>query len=64
MMEDIKDTEAMTFAYAPAEGTTVTVKGKVKGVIKGKAFADAILSTWIGPNPGPGDSFKEDILGK
>ena len=38
--------------------------GKEKGTLAGKATADAILSTWIGPKPGPGGRFKRNILGK
>ena len=28
----------------------------------GKAVADAILNTWIGPKPGPGNDFKKGVL--
>ncbi len=63
-MEDIDDGQQMLFTYRPGQGTEVKVKGKVKGVIAGKAFADALLACWIGPKPGPGDSFKADLLGK
>lgn len=64
MMDDIEDGETMSFAYEPGTGTTVTVKGVNKGVIPGKDFADAVLATWIGPNPGPGKDFKEALLGR
>lgn len=64
MMEGIKEGEAMSFTYDPGKGTTVMVKGQAKGTIQGKDFADAILATWIGPKPGPGKSFKNDLLGK
>lgn len=64
MMSDIEEGQAMTFTYAPGNGTTVAVADKGKGVIPGKDFADAILATWIGPKPGPGKSFKKAILEK
>jgi hypothetical protein len=64
MMADIKDDQEMVFTYVPEQGTTVLVAGKEKGAIGGKEFADAILRTWIGPKPGPGEGFKKDILGK
>ena len=64
MMDDIKDGEAMSFAYAPGTGTTVMVRGMNKGTIPGKDFADAILATWIGPKPGPGKNFKKALLGQ
>lgn len=62
-MEDMKNKEQMAYTYIPGKGTTVTLKGKVKGVIEGKAFADALFACWIGPKPGPGTGFKEDLLG-
>ena len=45
------------------QGTRVEVNGKVKGTIPAKPTADAILATWIGPNPGPGEDFKQAVLG-
>lgn len=51
------------FTYVPGTGTTVEVAGEVKGTLEGKAFADALFATWIGPNPGPGEGFKNDLLG-
>jgi len=49
--------------YIPGEGTHVEVNGKVKGTLPGKDVADAILATWIGPKPGPGEDFKKGLLG-
>lgn len=63
MMQDIKNGETMVFTYAPKNGTQVTIANHLKGTIPGKSFADAILSTWIGPKPGPGKRFKAEILG-
>jgi hypothetical protein len=62
-MEDMKKGERIVMTYVPGAGTTVEVKGKVKGVLPDKAVADAILATWIGPKPGPGEDFKKAILG-
>ena len=64
MMEDIEEGQVMTFTYTPQHGTVVVVAGQHKGTIEGKDFADAILSTWIGPNPGPGKKFKSELLGQ
>jgi hypothetical protein len=50
--------------YVPGTGTTVTVNGKVKGTLPGKAVNDAIVATWIGPDPGPGGDFKKAVLGQ
>jgi len=62
-IEDIKVGDRLIFTYIPEKGTEVKVKGKIKGVIKGKSFADALFKCWIGPKPGPGKGFKEDLLG-
>jgi hypothetical protein len=63
-MEDVKKGQEIVLTYVPTTGTTVEVKGKVKGTLPGKAVADAILATWIGPKPGPGSDFKNAVLGK
>ena len=63
LMEDVEDKDQIVFTYIPAKGTEVKVKGKIKGTLEGKPFADALYSCWIGPKPGPGESFKEDLLG-
>jgi hypothetical protein len=62
-MDPVKDGDRIVFTYIPSKGTEVKVKGKVKGVIEGKDFADALFACWIGKDPGPGKSFKEDLLG-
>lgn len=63
-MEDVKDGQSIVLTYVPGIGTTVDVNGKTKGVLGGKATADAILATWIGPKPGPGEDFKSAVLGR
>lgn len=62
-MEGVDEREQLVFTYVPGTGTTVEVKGKAKGTIAGKAFADAMLRTWIGDKPGPGIAFKRSVLG-
>jgi hypothetical protein len=62
-MEDIPKGNEMALTYLPGQGTRVEVNGKVKGTIPAKPTADAILATWIGPNPGPGEDFKQAVLG-
>jgi len=62
-MEDMKNGDRIAFTYMPGKGTKVTVKKSYKGIIEGKAFADALFACWIGPKPGPGQGFKEDLLG-
>ena len=63
LMENVKAGDRLCFTYLPGKGTQVEVKGKIKGTLKGKAFADALFSCWIGQKPGPGEGFKEDLLG-
>lgn len=62
-MEDAAKGDPFVFTYLPGAGTTVEVKGKAKGTIAGKPFADALLACWIGPKPGPGEEFKKNLLG-
>ena len=62
-MGDVAKGQQMVFTYVPGTGTRVEVAGKAKGTIAGKATADAILATWLGPEPGPGEGFKKAVLG-
>jgi|CXWL01.1.fsa_nt_gi hypothetical protein len=62
-MEEVEDGSQLVFTYVPGTGTSITVKGKDKGTIPGKEFADALLACWLGPNPGPGADFKTALLG-
>ena len=63
-MQDMKEGQEIVLTYVPGSGTTVQVAGTVKGTLAGKAFADAILATWVGPKPGPGKEFKNAVLGQ
>lgn len=62
-MSDTSSGDKLIFTYVPGTGTTVEVKGEMKGTIPGKDFADALLACWIGPKPGPGADFKKALLG-
>jgi hypothetical protein len=62
-MEAIPSGNELVLTYVPGTGTTVEVNGKSKGTLPGKATADAIFNTWIGPDPGPGQDFKKAVLG-
>jgi Chalcone isomerase-like len=62
-MEPIPEGSKLVMTYVPGEGTQVEINGKAKGTIPGKDVADAILATWIGPKPGPGEDFKKGLLG-
>jgi hypothetical protein len=62
-MEPIPKGHELILTYAPGKGTEVQVNGKTKGTLEGKATSDAVLGTWIGPDPGPGADFKKGVLG-
>jgi hypothetical protein len=62
-MEPIPKGNELILTYIPGKGTEVQVNGKAKGTLEGKPTADAILGTWIGPDPGPGGDFKKAVLG-
>ena len=62
-MDNVKSGEQLVFTYIPEKGTEVQVKGLVKGTIAGKDFADALFSCWVGKKPGPGEGFKNALLG-
>lgn len=59
---DVKQGSTMTITYSPAQGTTLAVDDKQLGVYKGKGFADAVFSIWLGPNP-PTEDLKSGMLG-
>jgi hypothetical protein len=63
-MDGVGKGQVLTLTYVPGEGTTVEIAGKVKGTLPGKPTADAILATWIGPDPAPGKDFKKAVLGQ
>ena len=63
MMVPVKEGDTLTLTYVPHKGTVVTINDDKLGKVEGKRFADALLSCWIGPKPGPGKDFKYEILG-
>ena len=63
LVPDAESGTLVALDYVPGEGTSISVGGKAVGKIAGKAFADAVLACWIGPQPGPGPEFKQALLG-
>lgn len=49
-VRDVKKGEEIRFTYIPGEGTRIEEPGRVRAVIPGKDFADALFSIWLGPN--------------
>ena len=62
-MDGVGKGQQLLLTYLPGEGTHVEISGKAKGTLPGKPTADAILATWIGPDPAPGGDFKKAVLG-
>ncbi len=53
--------DVLTFAYLPGSGTILRGQGQ-EMTIRGKDFADALLSVWLGPAPVSG-GLKRQLLG-
>ena len=49
--EDMKAGDRVVIDYLPGRGTQVTVKGKLKGEIRGDDFMQALLRVWLGNEP-------------
>ena len=63
LMQDAKTGDRFIYTYLPDDGTTVAINDVVKGKLGAKPFADALFACWIGPHPGPGDAFREALMG-
>jgi hypothetical protein len=63
-MEDVGDGDRIIFTWIPGTGTQIEIRGDIRGTIPGKPFADALFACWIGKEPGPGEDFKAELLGK
>jgi hypothetical protein len=63
-MDGVGKGQKLVLTYVPNEGTHVEVGGKAKGTLPGKSTSDAILATWIGSDPAPGQDFKKAVLGQ
>lgn len=61
--EEMKSGDVVIFDYLPEQGTRVSIKDSVKGIIPGKDFNDALLSIWLGDEP-VGSSLKKAMLGQ
>ena len=63
-MEPIGKGNELTLTYVPGKAPRSQVNGKAKGVLPGKPTSDAILATWIGPDPAPGRRLQEGRAGR
>ena len=63
LMQEAKTGDRFSFTYLPGTGTQVAINDQVKGTLGAKPFADALFACWIGAHPGPGDAFREALMG-
>jgi hypothetical protein len=49
--------------FIPNQGTKISMRGQVVGLIEGDAFAAALLSIWLGKAP-VNEDLKAALLGK
>lgn len=57
----LQNQDVLMFDYQPNIGTKVIVNNEVTGVIKGKAFNDALLEAWIGDSA-ISEHFRQQLL--
>ncbi|MGE4503898.1 MAG: chalcone isomerase family protein [Desulfovibrionaceae bacterium] len=63
--EETKEGQTVTYTWMPSEDATIfAVDGAELGRYPGREFFSALLSCWIGPEPGPGRGFKRGVLGE
>ena len=62
-MQDAKTGDRFIFTYLPEKGVEVAINDQVKGTLGAKPFADALFACWIGEHPGPGEAFREALMG-
>ncbi len=50
-MEDVVRGDQVVLDYVPGKGTTISLKGRVKGTIAGTDFMKVLWAVYVGPNP-------------
>ncbi len=61
--EEAKKNDVYDIIYVPNQGTSVYMKGKLKGTIGGLDFKKYLFSIWLGKKPADGN-LKKGMLGK
>jgi hypothetical protein len=61
-LSDMAAGDQIVYEYVPGKGTTVSVKGSVKGTIEGVDFMKALFSIYLGATP-PTEPLKSGLLG-
>ena len=60
--EDLGRGDTLKFLYHPDTGVKVYTNGKLKGIVKGRKFKEALYSIWLG-YPNDGHILRENLLG-
>lgn len=63
LWSDVEEGDLVELDFTPGTGTTLKIKGQVKGSIEGDDFNRAMLRIWLGPKP-PSADLKNGMLGK
>lgn len=61
-MEDVHAGDEMSYEYVPGVGTTVSIRGKVKGTVPGMDLMKLVFSIYVGPRPA-NEALKAGLLG-
>ena len=61
--EEAKKSDIYDIIYIPEQGVSVSMKGKLKGIIKGIEFKKALFGIWLGEKPAD-KNLKKGMLGK
>jgi hypothetical protein len=61
-LPEARDGEELAITYMPGKGTTLAMAGGREITFRGRDFADAIFSAWLGPEPLDRD-LKAHLLG-
>lgn len=59
MFDNVKKGDEILLDFIPEQGTRVTIRNQVKGVVPGKDFNDALLLIWLGKEPVSSELRKE-----
>lgn len=61
-LETMKAGDTMSYDWVPGTGTTITVKGQVKGTIPDADFMKSLFNIYVGDHP-PTGALKNGLLG-
>jgi len=61
--EEAKKNDIYDIVYIPDQGVSVTIKGELKGTIKGLDFKKALFGIWLGEKPADA-KLKKGMLGR